>query len=103
MSHPYFSCLILYDVCPKGRQRQLCYFKTLDSKWDTYDCAAQKQAIAQSTERQWNSADEQPKDIGNEGQGTAPILDFFSKGKKSQPCKLKTLAANRYADNRDTP
>lgn len=95
--------ITIYNCRPKGHQCQLGNLKTLQSKGNSDDGAAQNHPIYYGANCQRNAAYDDPQNIGKKRHSTATVLDFLPKRKKCKRGKLKTLPPDGNPYNCDTP
>ena len=84
----------------KGKARN---FEKLLSEGNSDDRDAQQNADQEITQSQHPSADQEPGNIQQEGNGLTFITNFFAEGVQGNARQFKALQSDRYTDYRYAP
>ena len=87
----------------KRHQCQFRQLKMLKAKGNPYDGHTQDASEYSVFQRQRQAGQDQPDNIYQKGNCPAPILHIFSKRKKAEGGKFKTLHSYRDSHNSDAP
>ena len=90
------------DVRTEREQRQLCQFEALLTERDANDGNIEYNARNRIAECQFETAEDQPDDIGD-GVFAEIGFDDGAKGPKRQTCQFERLQAKRNTDDGDAP